>query len=847
MILYHDDGRLMITMPYVTKINRAILPTTNDGSDTHSEKTSMSKPDNPQDDSQPVELDIDLVLAKAKAHQSSKIGRIKCHNLPEFEALHDPGSDEGDKHLESEIERLKVIADKSEDETFAWGTDTQGTAYADVSSDILLQVIDQLCCNIAIIQFKNALIVVENLRWCHWNGEVKIKFQRALHELRNKRQILVSRFVQTCSFIDTNEPPKLVPGTPAFEVYDELIDYVTACVYRFILCSADGTAWSHSTLAVLARVTRKLKDLKTNARQCADDCIAGTEFLHDDLKDENSDRQKRYVFCIKDMDPVDILDDTEFIREYFLDQYEYRQSLCGILEIVLYSLWDSIDSSNSSYRRTRFKSLLRSNFDYSTLIQGKQGEQALVVTSDGHETISITNTDLIMSFAYTGCRLLLPLARSMAGDKTRPHNRDGAIVLRWRWGLPPHSERDMAYIEGVGEFISTIIHLTLASSTAARFLSVLATFVLALPGQENDLDLAFPPSTCRVAFNLQTTPSTAEEMDRTELMTLTAYALSQQLAVTPSIATATSPPGASLLEEYHADAAPRISLQWVIDSETIVIRCRRVVLLILAPTLAIAGAGIVLLLVPYHKPPDVDPSNFMIFLWSIALSFLLVAKAFYVPDWPWHDFLRGEVQCRSVSEVSRITGIAQQLVLIHLLSHERELALRVKGPYSKLFSQCRNDESNTSISSALSSLGDETLPSKVSGFSIDVPITLEAVYASGFLIVKVLSFDGPRLVFVDGRQGSTDEINVWSAPRKHLVADLDGMKKGRTEPVASEAGATRRAGRGTKETTTIGTSSPPAAAAGPGTRANMRLFDATIIWQHVNVVGLYVDKRASFL
>ena len=838
-------------MPPVAKRKRPILPTTTDDSDTHSEKTSTPEPDNSQDDSQSVELDLELVLAKAKAHQSSRIGRVNCHNLPEFEALHDPAGDEGDKKLEAEIARLNVIADKSEDETFTWATDTQGTAGADVSSEILLQVIDQLCCNIAIIQFKNALIVVENLRWCHWNSDVKLKFQRALHELRVTRQTIVSRFVQTCSFIDTKEPPKLVPGTPAFEAYDDLIDYVTACVYRLILCSADGTAWTHSTLAVLARVSRKLKDLKANARQCADDCIAGTEFLHDDLKDENSDRQKRYVFCIGELTPVDILDDTEFIREYFLDQYEYRQSLCGILETVLYSLWDSIDSSNTVHRRTRFKSSLRSTFDFSTLIQGKQGEQALVVTSDGHETISITNTDLIMSFAYTGCRLLLPLARSMAADKTRPHNRNGAIVLRWRWGLPPHSERDMAYIEGVGECISTIIHLTLASSNAARYLSSLASFVLALPGKENDLDLAFPPSTCRVAFNLQTTPSTAEELDRTELMTLTAYALSQQIAVTPSIATATSAPGASLLEAYHAEATPRIS-QWVIDSETIVIRCRRVVLFILAPTLAIAATGIVLLLAPYHKPRNVDPSNFMIFLWSIALSFLLVAKAFYVPDWPWHDFLRGEVQCRSVSEVSRITGIDRQLVLIHLLSHERILALRVKGPYAKLFSQCRTaDDSTTSISSALSSLNDETLPSKASGFSIDVPITLEAVYASGFLIVKILSFDGPRLVFVDGRQGSADEINVFSVPRKHLVADLDGRKKGGVETGETVARSTRRrAGRGTKETTTIATDSPPppaTAAAEPGTTANMRLFDATIIWQHVNVVGLYVNKRASFL
>lgn len=90
--------------------------------------------------------------------------------------------------------------------------------------------------------------------------------------------------------------------------------------------------------------------------------------------------------------------------------------------------------------------------------------------------------------------------------------------------------------------------------------------------------------------------------------------------------------------------------------------------------------------------------------------------------------------CKSIKEMADVTGIPAQMILTSLLHNERNTTLITKGPYNGMFE--RRAES-----------GNE-------GFSIDIPIQLSTMIASGFVVLKVLSVKGERLICLDVRKGS---------------------------------------------------------------------------------------------
>jgi hypothetical protein len=746
----------------------------------------------------PISLNIDLVTKKAKSHEEflieSVAGSVHCQNLPEFEELYHVEKEEADRLLQKEIMRLQTAAAQPASEPFSWcGGFDNPPMRQEISRSTLLRVANHLWCNMAVLKFKNDLILLEHTRFCRHNEDVKSMYQQTLLSLRYSRGIILSNFVQASAFVATRRMPPLQPGTLDATVYDELVDYISASVYRLFIHSASGQSWTHSTMAVLARISRKLKDLKTNAARCAEECIDAIEFLHADLKDENSEDQKRFVFCHDSAETVDLLDDTYFIKSYFLNEFHYRSGICAIIARILRSLKENLSDSGGIP--------LSDNCEFSTLIEASSGMSALVIDSERRGNVRTTTRQMALAFTYNACRLLLPIAEHISKQNNKPQDIQGAAGIRWWWqrrhqGGPvvPIGGQGLAHLTSLGDCLSTIVHMVLTTSAVSNAMTNLADLLLSLPGQENEVIILEPPEGCRLAFTLSRSIARHEAwQEHTHIMTLPAYSLRQRPAEPADERSMT--PGIALRFQYR-DILELMS-GWVFDSEAIVIKCRMVAAIIIVPALLVAGGGVALLLAPYHKPKGVDPSNFMIFLWSIAISYLLMAKAFFVPDWPWHDFLRAEVYCRSISEVGRITGIDRQLILMHVLANERKLSLRVRGPYAMLFSN----------------LDMERAKSK-SGFAIDVPITLDTVYASGYLVLKVITQAGPRLVFVDGRAGTSAYIATGTTLRSYVVAeDLEETPREKRQ-----------------------TSQRP-----------MQLVSEDMSWKHNTVLGLYVNKSATFI
>ena len=121
----------------------------------------------------------------------------------------------------------------------------------------------------------------------------------------------------------------------------------------------------------------------------------------------------------------------------------------------------------------------------------------------------------------------------------------------------------------------------------------------------------------------------------------------------------------------------------------------------------------------------VDRPNLVVLVWTAAGFLMAYVKSTRVEAWPWHDFLRGQVVCRSISEIHAVTKINPQTLLAVLLWHADSMAqrLRTSGPFCSLFGE-----------------------HEAGGFDIDIAPLNDTAMAGGHLFVVVSTHDGPALV-----------------------------------------------------------------------------------------------------
>ncbi len=118
---------------------------------------------------------------------------------------------------------------------------------------------------------------------------------------------------------------------------------------------------------------------------------------------------------------------------------------------------------------------------------------------------------------------------------------------------------------------------------------------------------------------------------------------------------------AKILESY--EKVKRQMDKWVVSEHSITINCRGYVSVVIGVCLLIVCGGMAVPFAVGTRIRGVDPFQITTFAWLTAGFIAVLAKSRYVSEWPWHDFLRGHVVCRSVGDVCDVTGIDSQTVL----------------------------------------------------------------------------------------------------------------------------------------------------------------------------------------
>jgi hypothetical protein len=177
---------------------------------------------------------------------------------------------------------------------------------------------------------------------------------------------------------------------------------------------------------------------------------------------------------------------------------------------------------------------------------------------------------------------------------------------------------------------------------------------------------------------------------------------------------------------------------WVKSEDAIMVPCRLYSTAALTLALVIILGTISVPFLVQERMKGVDPFQWVTFAWLVAGAILVGAKSRYDETWPWHDFVRGQIFCQGVKQLSKVSAVDAQTILLYLLHNEMKNPLAFRGPYKKIFSK----------------------QAASAGFSIDEPVDYSTIVAAGFLVWKVAIKDTEYLLFDDIRDDSVHDAET---------------------------------------------------------------------------------------
>ncbi|KAH8900763.1 hypothetical protein GQ53DRAFT_632176, partial [Thozetella sp. PMI_491] len=513
--------------------------------------------------------------------------------------------------------------------------------------------------------------------------------------------------------------------------YHAIVNYTTGMMLRVLLRMMRGALWDEECVVTVAKFAAKLKLLLNDLPKSVSHCIAGMAAMEFRNKHRASHLRDRDYDCgtaptsggsyrrqnqrsQPDSDTVMLRIDAEM--RYFIVMKTFHIGISRLLESALSNLSSNEDTEMSA---DVFDATALMYEDYIT-------NRPLYLCSQRDGTIGAAADRRVMESTGAAFQVCLDAWESISnaggGSDSLPKERTS---ISWKWTrLDPSSS-----LEPTEGALSKEVNLSTMKSVITAFVPhsmACGNFPSLLQAMSNRVSLISDPTTPIHLVKQDTvlaifTIRTSEYLNQQHHIfdndacnvTESAFARVQSMWIRRN-------------EELKKMAKARKEFErWVIDEKSIIIPHRLYAwgFLGISATIVFGGLGIGLSV--GGRIASVDPLGFASLCWVFAGFLLIVAKYLRVENWPWSRFFRGEVVCRSVSEVRSVTRMDPQIILALLLKFEPRMSLIKKGPYNAVFSKRGAD-----------------------GFAIDVPLQASTLMDGGVIPVKVQSVIGDALVGV---------------------------------------------------------------------------------------------------
>ncbi|KAH8681801.1 hypothetical protein BX600DRAFT_491959 [Xylariales sp. PMI_506] len=663
-----------------------------------------------------LNLDQDRAYNAAIDYESWRYSRYTIKDLPPFDNAASFGltMDDVNANIREEIRKLAQYIDSDTPPLF----DSYGTlGNTDLDGfEALSNLVDQIRCNLQIIRHDNATLAMD-----HYVSE------RVYDVFRSSRRGIRMRYLN--SHRTTGHAPKLLDDEiKNMQAYHALIDYVFNSLAWWLLNVAERKSWHSPILALLARWSVKLKLIALDPIRWAERAQATGEAVMRRISNEQRNEERISVeFPSDNAEPerkkVYFPEDMDHDYYYYHWKFYFRESMHTFILRILQNL---IAESLNSRRLAAF--------EVRTLIyKGELDETLRQLTVQQNGTVEMSAGLTNLSRSYRALQLLFSNTRTISQLADKDTNSPERANIHWNINVAKDLNPNVGSLitTRLDDVISTLVPLALIGSSS---LVNLLDNPLLWGDYDDECPLAFElssDSSPKIEFSLSVRPDRHEIPHKigTRMISSSKSPLITSMKdlcheVNEWDASNSGPDTAEMvlkrnamktLEEYKARKAEMRS--WAVTEDSIRVKTTKYSGIVLGIAIGIIGGCIPIPFLVGDKIAGVDPFQFITFGWLLAGAFLVGAKSRYVENWPWHDFLRGQIVCRSVSELSVASRVKKQAVLLYLLHHEYRNPLLFRGPYNSVFRR----EAATGAQ----------------GFNIDVPTAHATVLVAGFIVLEV--------------------------------------------------------------------------------------------------------------
>ncbi|EXJ91828.1 hypothetical protein A1O3_00378 [Capronia epimyces CBS 606.96] len=321
-----------------------------------------------------VQVDREQIYRATQHHHEYTYNGTTLTGLVKFDDCTDYGISEDAEQalLKIEVERLAEAAENEGPCLF----DAHGLLKP--TSEELAHLADQISCNMEIIRLDNARISLE-----HCEGDS----DGSAEVFRTARRRLRGHFKHEQTQVRGAEPKILHPPDRNLVLYFALVDYITACIARLLVRTADSAYWDCHTLSILASFAVKLKVLSHDPARYANFSIDTAEHAIEQLSQGLASRQAMFIKIrvdssdakASDLKDVDTLDsETDVSTRYYEEKTYFRSHVHSLVKYTMDNLAQDKDNRSSSGCFEICSLIYRCGIDgaLSTLTSNRLGEIA---------------------------------------------------------------------------------------------------------------------------------------------------------------------------------------------------------------------------------------------------------------------------------------------------------------------------------------------------------------------------------------------------------------------------------------------------------------------------------------